>query len=133
ESARGGRGLRCRLGDERKRADVSRSCVCCPSGEIGDRRDWSLLEQLAWPQNRNAASGRSLTLLAFRLVAKGQMGHVRVQLLNTDVLSHRFRQLLGTSLRADPSTTCKETPRSSRSVSPLKRIHRAGDAFVHRP
>jgi hypothetical protein len=103
ESALAGRGLGRGLRDERKRA--RRCCLCRPSGEIGNRRDGASFEKV-WAANRSCReSGSPPTVLAFRLVAKGRMGLVRVQLLNGAMLSSSFRQLFGESLRADPSTT----------------------------
>ena len=76
----------------------------------------------------------SPTLLAFRLVAKGQMGHMGVQLLNTTALMDRFRQFSRRGARADPSTTWREhSPVRPGQLLPIKRIQRAGDAFVHVP
>ena len=135
ESARGGRGLRCRLRDERERADACRGRVCCPSGEIGDRRDWSLLKSGLAANRRCRIRSPPSLCWPVRLVAKGQMGQVGVQLLNTTCA---FAQVPAVfrgepacrSLNNLPETTSRlvEAP-----DSPVKRIHRAGDAFVHRP
>ena len=74
-----------------------------------DRRSTRLVPpSKSWlaANRRCRISGSSPTLLAFRLVAKGQMGQVSVQLLNSE---HGFQAAFGRfsarSLRAVPSTT----------------------------